>query len=68
MGVLKAVGMVKALLCLLSKGLDGLAECQELSCSLAHQGHADAALPSALAAKTTPALFQLLVEMVGLAP
>jgi hypothetical protein len=48
--------------------LDGLAECQELSFSMAHQCHEDAALPPALAAKTTHDLFQLLLEMVGLAP
>ena len=67
-GVLKVVGMVKELLCLLSKCLDGLAECQELSFSMAHQCHEDAALPPALAAKTTHDLFQLLLEMLGLAP
>jgi hypothetical protein len=56
-GVLKVVSMLKELLCLLSKCLDGLAECQELSFSMAHQCHEDAALPPALAAKTTHDLF-----------
>ena len=67
-GGLKVVGVVKELLRLLAKGVDGLAECQELSFSLAHQGHEDTALPPALAAKTTHDLLQLLLEIVDLAP
>ena len=68
MGGLKVVGVVKELLRLLAKGVDGLAECQELSFSLAHQGHEDTALPPALAAKTPHDLLQLLLEILGLAP
>jgi len=47
---------------------DGLAAGKELSCSMAPQGHEDAALPPALAAKTTHDLFQRLLERLGLAP
>ena len=67
-GVLKVVGMGKELLGVLAKGCDGLAACQELSCSMAPQGHEDAALPPALAATTTHDLFQRLLERLGLAP
>jgi len=45
-----------------------LAKGEELSFSLAHQGHEDTALPPALAAKTTHDLFQRLLERLGLAP
>jgi hypothetical protein len=67
-GGLKVVGVVKELLRLQAKGMEGLAKGEELSCSLAHQGHEDTALPPALAAKTTHDLLQLLLEMVGLEP
>jgi hypothetical protein len=67
-GGLKVVGVVKELLRLQAKGMEGLAKGEELSFSLAHQGHEDTALPPALAAKTTHDLFQRLLERLGLAP
>jgi hypothetical protein len=67
-GGLKVVGVVKELLRLQAKGMEGLAKGEELSFSLAHQGHEDTALPPALAAKTTHDLLQLLLEIVGLEP
>ena len=62
----RSCGLGQELLRLLAKRVDGLAEGQELPFGVAHQGHEDAALPPALAAKTTHDLFQLLLQTVGL--
>jgi hypothetical protein len=67
LGVLESVGLVKELLGLSSKRLDGRAECQELPFGVAHQRDEDAALPPALAAKTPHDLLQLLLQTLGLA-
>jgi hypothetical protein len=67
-GGLQVVGVVQEWLRLRAQGVDGLAESQELSCSLAHQGHEDTARPPARAATTTHDLWPLLAERVGLAP
>src|SRR5512145_1796398 len=66
LGVLEVVGLGTMLLRLRAKRGDGLAECQELPCGLAHPRHEDAALPPAAAAKTSHALVQLWLETVGL--
>ena len=68
MGVLEVGGLGKELLRVLTKRLDGLAEIKELPFGVAHQRHEDAALPSALAAKSPHDLCQLLLQMLGLAP
>jgi carboxyl-terminal processing protease len=47
---------------------NALAKIKELPFGVAHQRHEDAALPSALAAKSPHDLFQLLLQLVGLAP
>jgi len=59
-------GLLTERLGLLPKHGDGLAEGQERSFGLAHQGQEDAPLPPALAAKPPPDLFPLLVQALGL--
>jgi hypothetical protein len=67
-GGLQVGGVVKEWLRLQATGLEGLAKGEELSCSWAHQGHEDTALPPALAATTTPDLLPRLWEIGGLEP
>ena len=50
------------------QGVDRLAECQELPCGVAHQGHDDTALSPAVAAQPPPDLCALLLQAVGLGP
>ena len=59
--------LLQELLGLLPKCGDRGAKLQELLFSVAHQFHKDVPLPSALAAKTTPHLLELLGEVSGLA-
>jgi hypothetical protein len=68
LGVLEISGLGEELLRLLAKRLDGRAKLKELPFGVAHQRHEDAALPSALAAKSPHDLFQRLLQMLGLAP
>src|SRR5262249_44176656 len=60
-------GGVEALLGLGSKGFDRLAECEELWCSWSHQLDEPLSMSSTAASTTTPALFECLREVAGLA-
>ena len=68
LGLVDIVGLRQELLSLLPKGVERLAEYQELLFGVAYQGHDETALSPALAAKTTHDLFDLLLQAVGLGP
>jgi hypothetical protein len=68
LGIVERVSLREELLGLLPKGVDGLAERQELPFGVAHHLHEDAALPPALAAKAPQDFLQFLLQALGLGP